>query len=171
MLDYDLPASNLTGLAVDFSTDTLYSVNPTDLYKLVDTGSSSTWSSLVHLTDTAHYAFRGLSFAPTGAVPSYYPGDANKDGKVDINDLTIVLTNYGKAGQAWTQGVMDGDSTGTVDINDLTIVLTNYGKTYGAAMGIRAVPEPGTLALITPVWPACWLSPGVGGHACQRDPA
>jgi hypothetical protein len=27
-------------------------------------------------------------------------------------------------------------------------VLTNYGKTYSAAMGIKAVPEPGTLALI-----------------------
>ncbi len=26
------------------------------------------------------------------------PGDANGDGKVDINDLTIVLTNYGKTG-------------------------------------------------------------------------
>ena len=26
------------------------------------------------------------------------PGDANMDGKVDINDLTVVLANYGAAG-------------------------------------------------------------------------
>ena len=26
------------------------------------------------------------------------PGDANLDGRVDINDLTIVLTNFGQTG-------------------------------------------------------------------------
>ena len=33
-------------------------------------------------------------------MTSYYrlPGDANLDGKVDINDLTIVLANYGQTG-------------------------------------------------------------------------
>jgi hypothetical protein len=82
-------------------------------------------------------------------TPVQNPGDANGDKKVDINDLTIVLTNYGQTGMVWSQGCMDGDPTGAVDINDLTIVLTNYGKTYSAAMGIKAVPEPGTLALIT----------------------
>ena len=66
------------------------------------------------------------------AVP--LTGDANRDGTVDINDLTIVLTNYGKSGEVWSQGCMDGDPTGTVDINDLTIVLTNYGTTYMRAM-------------------------------------
>jgi hypothetical protein len=76
------------------------------------------------------------------------PGDANGDSKVDINDLTIVLTNYGKTGQAWSQGCMNGDPTGTVDINDLTIVLTNYGTTYSAAKGIKAVPEPASLILL-----------------------
>ena len=69
------------------------------------------------------------------------PGDVNGDGRVDINDLTIVLANYGKtAGMSWGTGDLVGD--GTVDINDLTIVLANYGKTYGAA-GVKAVPEPG----------------------------
>jgi nicotinamidase-related amidase len=72
-------------------------------------------------------------------------GDANLDGKVDINDLTVVLTNYGEVGMSWSQGDFNGD--GRVDINDLTTVLTNYGQTYSAAMGIKAVPEPGTLAL------------------------
>ena len=77
------------------------------------------------------------------------PGDANGDGKVDINDLTIVLNNYGKAGQVWSQGSMDGDPTGTVDINDLTIVLDNYGQSlHSAGPGIAAVPEPGTLLLL-----------------------
>ena len=75
------------------------------------------------------------------------PGDANLDAKVDINDLTIVLANYGKTGMTWTQGEFTGD--GTVDINDLTIVLANYGASAGASAGgdLAAVPEPGALGL------------------------
>ncbi len=76
------------------------------------------------------------------------PGDANEDGKVDINDLAIVLAHYGQTGMAWAQGEFTGD--GTVDINDLTIVLAHYNQTSGAsaAGNLSAVPEPSTLVLI-----------------------
>ena len=73
------------------------------------------------------------------------PGDANGDGRVDINDLTIVLTNFGKTGRVWSQGSMDGDPAGTVDINDLALVLANFGKIPGTAV---AAPEPSTIALL-----------------------
>ena len=74
------------------------------------------------------------------------PGDANFDGKVDINDLTIVLSNYGETvGASWTNGDFNGD--GRVDINDLTIVLANYGRTAGASVAVAAVPEPSTVLL------------------------
>ncbi len=77
------------------------------------------------------------------------PGDANVDGEVDINDLTIVLANYNQTGMAWSQGSMDGDPTGKVDINDLTLVLQNFGKTYAAsAVAMAAVPEPSSLLLV-----------------------
>ena len=75
------------------------------------------------------------------------PGDANLDGKVDINDLTIVLAHYNQTGTTWTQGEFTGD--GTVDINDLTIVLAHYGDTAGSAAGpAAAVPEPSAVVLI-----------------------
>jgi probable HAF family extracellular repeat protein len=76
------------------------------------------------------------------------PGDANGDGRVDINDLTIVLANFGQTGMTWSQGCMDGDPTGTVDMNDLTLVLANYGYGATAAAGVKAVPEPAALALL-----------------------
>ena len=76
------------------------------------------------------------------------PGDSVGDGLVDINDLTIVLSNFGKSGCAWSQGCMDGDPAGTVDVNDLTIVLANFGTNYGASSGIHAVPEPSCTALL-----------------------
>ena len=75
------------------------------------------------------------------------PGDANGDGQVNINDLTIVLSNFGQTGRTWSQGEFTGD--GTVDINDLTIVLAHFGQSVGAASaaGMTAVPEPAALAL------------------------
>ena len=87
-------------------------------------------------TTTARLSATGLTTAPpcAFALLNYSgPGDANGDGKVDINDLTIVLSNYGRTGMKWTQGCMDGDPAGAVDINDLTIVLSNYGKVYGSS--------------------------------------
>ena len=84
------------------------------------------------------------SYAVTPARRSW-PGDANRDGTVDVNDLTIVLTNYGrKAGMSWSTGDFTGD--GRVDIDDLTIVLANFRQTAGS--GIKSVPEPSTVALL-----------------------
>jgi formylglycine-generating enzyme required for sulfatase activity len=79
---------------------------------------------------------------------STVPGDANGDGRVDINDLTIVLAHYNQTGMTWSQGEFTGD--GTVDINDLTIVLANYGQNFGssAAGSLAAVPEPSAIALL-----------------------
>ncbi len=60
--------------------------------------------------------------------PPGRPGDAIGDGQVDINDLTIVLSNFGKTGMTWAKAKFTG--SGTVDINDLTIVLSNFGASF-----------------------------------------
>ncbi len=74
------------------------------------------------------------------------PGDANGDGKVDINDLTIVLAHYNQTGMVWSDGEFTG--SGTVDINDLTIVLAHYGQTAGSSASFAAVPEPSAVLLL-----------------------
>jgi hypothetical protein len=79
-----------------------------------------------------------------GACEYALAGDANFDGKVDINDLTIVLSNFGRTGMTWSQG--EFTASGTVDINDLTVVLSNFGKTSGASLA--AVPEPSCMILL-----------------------
>ena len=67
------------------------------------------------------------------------PGDANLDGKVDINDLTIVLAHYNQTnGMSWSTGDFNFD--GRVDINDLTIVLANYNQTLGSG-SVATVPD------------------------------
>ena len=50
------------------------------------------------------------------------PGDINGDNKVDIVDLSTLLTNWGT-----TNAASDLNHNGVVDIVDLSILLTNYG--------------------------------------------
>ncbi len=53
-------------------------------------------------------------------------GDVNGDGKVDVTDLSMLLSQYGGAGTA------DFNGNGAVDITDLSLLLSNYGKTVQA---------------------------------------
>ena len=78
------------------------------------------------------------------------PGDANLDGRVDINDLTLVLEHYNQTGMTWATGDFNGD--GRVDINDLVIVLHGYNTSVASsaagAVGRAAVPESSSVALV-----------------------
>ncbi len=85
-------------------------------------------------------------------------GDANIDGKVDLNDLNTVLNNLGVATTAWTSGNFDGAAT--IDLNDLNSVLNHLGVSFpagantvaiaeGLASGaVAATPEPTSLMLL-----------------------
>ena len=59
----------------------------------------------------------------SGTPASITPGDINGDGRVDITDLSILLSNYGTSN---TQADINKD--GKVDVLDLSILLSNYGK-------------------------------------------
>ena len=54
--------------------------------------------------------------------------DVNKDGTVNIIDLTLVASNFGKSGQ--NSADVNGD--GVVNIIDLTLVAGTFGTTAGA---------------------------------------
>jgi hypothetical protein len=132
----ELHVSESGGSGDDLAVDTS-SGNPAgvDYYSF----DGNTWSDLATVGSDDVLFLKAL-------VSNVLPGDANQDGRVDINDLTIVLTNYGKSsGMSWTTGDFNGD--GRVDINDLTIVLTNYGQTAAASGSLAAVPEPSAAAL------------------------
>ncbi len=55
------------------------------------------------------------------------PGDVNNDTKVDIFDLSILLTNYAKTSGA-TRSLGDLNGDGKIDIFDLSILLGAWGK-------------------------------------------
>jgi probable HAF family extracellular repeat protein len=95
------------------------------------------------------------------------PGDANCDGKVDINDLTIVLAHYNQSSLTWQQGDFNGD--GKVDINDLTIVLANYNKTFTASPA--AVPEPSAVLMLGLAAVSCATALGLARRKKDYRPA
>jgi hypothetical protein len=64
------------------------------------------------------------------------PGDANKDGYVDVGDLGILAANYGSSGKNWAQGDFNGDTL--VDVGDLGILAAHYGEGTNRAMDFQA---------------------------------
>ncbi len=62
--------------------------------------------------------------ATAGGGTTPKPGDVNGDGSVNVFDLSILLTNYGKAGNS-SQGDLNNDNQ--INVFDLSILLSNYG--------------------------------------------
>ena len=89
----------------------------------------------------------------TAGTPGLVPGDANRDGKVDLSDFAILSGNYRKGpGQVrgWDQGDFNGSAGGTneVDLSDFAILSGHYNQTatgVALAPAIAAVPEPSSM--------------------------
>jgi len=94
---------------------------------------SSVWSSNI-----------GFRVVQVSAPP--VPGDANRNGFVDDDDLAILLANWtGAGGFGGTWGTGDFDDNGSVSDDDLSILLGNW---TGAPPAGASVPEPATLSLL-----------------------
>jgi hypothetical protein len=100
--------------------------------------------------------FRGQPVDDTSVLIAYTrTGDANLDGVVGDDDVTIVGATYapGVAQPHWSLG--DFDFNGFVDDDDVTLLGAFYDpsatplavETAGAASNLAAVPEPATLIL------------------------
>ena len=95
-------------------------------------------------------AIAGNQFVTITQSGGTLDGDLNGDGFVGIEDLDLLLANWG---DALVGSPIDADGSGTIDAGDLAIVQANWGQ--GTAPGV--VPEPGSLALL-----------GLGGLALLR---
>ena len=83
------------------------------------------------------------------------PGDATKDGKVNLSDLSVLGSNWEQSGPSisWDRGDFTADNT--VNLSDLSVLGSNwgYGETTGSTDGSTAasagstVPEPATLII------------------------
>jgi hypothetical protein len=64
----------------------------------------------------------------TYAAPNDTPGDVNGDNLINIQDLSILLSNYGRTAAQSTNPYTDINSDGSVNVFDLSTLLSNYGK-------------------------------------------
>ena len=120
--------------------ETVRQLDPTTQTYSSTTFEGSTWNNGTPSIDGADGEAAFFTLMPL-------EGDANGDGTVNINDLTTVLSNFGKTvGGDWSTGDFIGD--GRVDINDLTAVLSHYGQSIGSPAAATAVPEPATIGLL-----------------------
>ena len=109
--------------------------------------SESSWSEMVYdisdIADEQATVYVRWGIGPTDSGTSYpgwnlddisiwaidtgveLPGDLNGDCVVDLNDLQILLSNYGQSGTA-ADGDLDG--SGLIDLVDLQALLAVYGS-------------------------------------------
>lgn len=75
--------------------------------------------------------------------------DANSDGSVDTQDFNVLAGHFGQTGALpISSGNFNGDLV--VDSLDLNILIAQYGRHPASAAPGSAVPEPGSLALLSP---------------------
>lgn len=72
-------------------------------------------------------------------------GDLNQDGFVGIEDLDLLLANWGDSALAFDYAAGDASGDGLVGAADLALVQANWGN---GTPGGGNVPEPGSLALL-----------------------
>ncbi len=84
----------------------------------------------------------GEAFNNAVAEPTYFGGDANIDGRVDVGDLGILAGAWGATDADWFSGDFTGD--GSVDVGDLGVLAGNWNQSVAPA----GVPEPASAALL-----------------------
>jgi len=90
-------------------------------------------------------------FTPQGkpaedVIEKYYaphPGDANRDGEVNVLDLTVLANHFGDSPATWREANFNADEK--VDVLDLTVFANRFGWSGG---GGQWTPEPGALSLL-----------------------
>lgn len=85
------------------------------------------------LTDQTGGSFKAITVAANGQVVSRRPGDVDKNGCVDTNDVNIINAYWGQPASATHPSSFDSDldGNGWVDIFDYLLFIENWQKGCG----------------------------------------
>lgn len=113
---------------------------------------NSTDSGEFGMNTPAYIAMDNLVLAATS--PTFAPGDANRDGRVDASDLAATVANLGQtSGASWATGDFNDD--GRVSLADVMLLRANLPAAGGG--NPTTVPEPTTFALAVAGAGLIWL--------------
>jgi hypothetical protein len=163
--DWDGTAGHYTGLSglIESGRDTGSgivtgtSTGPNDKLHSIGIAKVSDLHNGLSDTDTATFAGQTVLGSDT-VVMATYGGDANLDGKINIDDYGLIDSHVGQSGTVfgWHNGDFNYD--GKINIDDYGIIDGNIGAqgtpipTAGSALsGVSAVPEPAALGLLAVV--------------------
>jgi hypothetical protein len=81
--------------------------------------------------------------------PAPYPGDCNRDGKVDAADYVVWRRMLGATGLAAYSGA-DGDGDGDVDSDDLAVWKSHFGDSVPPGAGVGTANSSTQATLVVP---------------------
>ena len=88
-----------------------------------DTSVEGSETVILTLAGDADYNV-GSDGSATVIIADCLPGDADGNGEVNDSDLSVLLTNWGAGGKAWSEGDFTGD--GAVNDADLSLLLSYW---------------------------------------------
>lgn len=96
----------------------------------IDSGSLSDYP-IIDFLGRSRYSGSAPDAGPceygSGPPSSGKTGDINNDNSINIFDLSIILSNYGKTTAQASNPSADINNSGSIDGTDLSILLSNYG--------------------------------------------
>ena len=54
-------------------------------------------------------------------------GDANRDGRVNLDDFNVLAANFGQTGRTFSQGNFNYDAGGNVNLDDFNVLASRFG--------------------------------------------
>jgi hypothetical protein len=101
---------------------------------ILDDGRYQSVLSAAGVTDVA-----GNGMAADDVLDFFFlMGDADHDGRVNLNDFNILAANFGQSGRDFTQG--DFDYSGNVNLNDFNLLASRFGAVLAAPSSVAGRP-------------------------------
>jgi len=119
ILVHENDGTGVLGTPTSFTTGAIFDTTVADL----DNDGDQDLATVQTNNSLAEVVMLYLNTTPQAGVP----GDLDGDGGVDLDDLTILLADFGCASPPATGCPGDVDGDGDTDLDDLTLLLANFG--------------------------------------------